>query len=323
MLPAAQSSFSDAALPSRSFTADARLHQRQFRPCSTRHVTLGVNRQSMPQSKPCSKGLLASHHTEGTYFKLRPQRPQLVTLSAAAVSAAAPVSEVGADARHAKEVLRRRIMGTDRGASASTWQRALVAEAQADVERLGSKSVEEGLEGLWRLVWTTADDVKPLIAAARLPFAPVQVGDIFQRFSSPQAGRVQNIIRLRAPGLSDQTFTVDAAYSVRSPLRIALVFEAASLSEVRISAGLEAVLAPAMLPRTWLTQRLLQELRELNVRLPLTTPSQLGNSSSSSEGRSGRMRQRGFGEYVLSYIDDDMLIGTASQGTFIFERAFE
>lgn len=46
---------------------------------------------------------------------------------------------------------------------------------QADVERLGSKSVEEGLEGLWRLVWTTADDVKPLIAAARLPFAPVQV----------------------------------------------------------------------------------------------------------------------------------------------------
>lgn len=62
---------------------------------------------------------------------------------------------------------------------------------------------------------------------------------------------------------------------------------------------------------------------QLNVRLPLTTPSQLGNSSSSSEGRSGRMRQRGFGEYVLSYIDDDMLIGTASQGTFIFERAFE
>lgn len=39
--------------------------------------------------------------------------------------------------------------------------------------------------------------------------------------------------------------------------------------EVRISAGLEAALAPAMLPRTWLTQRLLQELREVCSFSPL------------------------------------------------------
>lgn len=56
------------------------------------------------------------------------------------------------------------------------------------------------------------------------------MGDILQRFSVPEVGRVQNIIRLRTRGLSDQTFTVDAAYSVRSPSRIALTFEAASLS---------------------------------------------------------------------------------------------
>ncbi len=58
-------------------------------------------------------------------------------------------------------------------------------------------------------------------------------------------------------------------------------------------------------------------LAQFNVRVPLTTPSQVRGSS-----RDGG-QQRGFGEYVLSYIDGDMLIGSASQGTFIFERASE
>ena len=57
---------------------------------------------------------------------------------------------------------------------------------------------------------------------------------------------------------------------------------------------------------------------QFNVRVPLTTPSKLGSGRSGSGGR-----QRGFGEYVLSYIDGDTLIGTASQGTFIFEREAE
>ena len=38
--------------------------------------------------------------------------------------------------------------------------------------------------------------------------------------------------------------------------------------EVRISAGVEAALAPALLPRTWLTLRLLQELRAVSCRCP-------------------------------------------------------
>lgn len=62
-----------------------------------------------------------------------------------------------------------------------------------------------------------------------------QVGNIYQNFSSPEEGRVQNIIQLSVAGLTvpdnGATFTVDATYDVRSDSRIALVFNAASLGE--------------------------------------------------------------------------------------------
>ena len=48
---------------------------------------------------------------------------------AAAATAQAPTDSIG-EAEQAKQVLRQRIAGTDRGASANSWQRALVAEAQ-------------------------------------------------------------------------------------------------------------------------------------------------------------------------------------------------
>lgn len=48
---------------------------------------------------------------------------------AAAATAEAPRDFI-AEAEQAKDLLRQRIAGTDRGASANSWQRALVAEAQ-------------------------------------------------------------------------------------------------------------------------------------------------------------------------------------------------
>ena len=53
------------------------------------------------------------------------------------------------------------------------------------------------------------------------------------------------------------TARVRAEWSVRSKRRIRLAFREAALGDVRISAQLEAALAPAALPRTWLTHRLL------------------------------------------------------------------
>ena len=49
----------------------------------------------------------------------------------------------------------------------------------------------------WRLIYTTAPDVKPLLFSERpLPF---QVGNIYQEFSSVERGEVQNIIEFRVP----------------------------------------------------------------------------------------------------------------------------
>lgn len=240
----------------------------------------------------------------------------LVSFVASAVSTAR-----GPDRRQqAKYDLLSSIAGTDRGSAASSWQRALVAEAQVEVESFGSFGIAR-LEGLWRLIYTIANDVRPLVATSFSPLSFFQVGDIYQKFSSPEEGRVQNIIKLSVAGLTvpdrGVTFTVDATYEVRSDSRVALFFEAASIGELHISPALEAVLAPALLPRTWLNQQLLLALQQLNIRVPLTTPSQMRRQGSNSSGSDQR---RGFGEYLLSYIDDDMLIGRASQGCFIFQR---
>ncbi len=62
------------------------------------------------------------------------------------------------------------------------------------------------------------------------------------------------------------TARVRAAWAVRSPRRIRLSFREAALGELRPSARLEAALAPAALPRTWLTHRLLLGLQEVRRR---------------------------------------------------------
>lgn len=65
------------------------------------------------------------------------------------------------------------------------------------------------------------------------------------------------------------TIKVKATYEVRSPQRIQLIFQEAGIGDLRISGGLEGLLAPALLPRTWLQQRLLLALREVPSSLPL------------------------------------------------------
>ena len=50
---------------------------------------------------------------------------------------------------------------------------------------------------------------------------------------------------------------------MRSPRRIRLAFREAALGDIRIAPQLEAALAPAALPRTWLTHRLLLAIKEV------------------------------------------------------------
>ena len=55
-----------------------------------------------------------------------------------------------------------------------------------------------------------------------------------------------------------------ARYEIRSERRIALTFEEASISNILISKELEQLIAPALLPRTWVMHRLLLAIKEVS-----------------------------------------------------------
>ena len=57
---------------------------------------------------------------------------------------------------------------------------------------------------------------------------------------------------------------VRASYEVQSPRRIALRFRSAGVESVEIAPELEAALAPAIFPRTWLNHRILLALKEVS-----------------------------------------------------------
>ena len=136
---------------------------------------------------------------------------------------------------------------------------------------------------------------------------------------------------------------VDADYAKAGARTLALTFQEAKVSEVRISDLAEAVIAPALLPRTPLSHQILLAIKELELKFPLrgavtalggpgsdsSSKSDSSNGDSSNEGStSGPVKEprsggAAVGAYLLSYLDDTTLIGRASGsgGTFIFERA--
>lgn len=111
---------------------------------------------------------------------------------------------------------------------------------------------------------------------------------------------------------------VRARWSIRSPRRIRLEFAEAGVRDIRITPLLETILAPAVLPRTWLNHQVLLALREAELFIPLRS-----RFSSSFQGAAANL-ERDFGsEYLFTYLDRDTLIGsqTSTGGTFIFERS--
>ncbi|GAX72861.1 hypothetical protein CEUSTIGMA_g316.t1 [Chlamydomonas eustigma] len=227
----------------------------------------------------------------------------------------------------AKKELLDLISDTSRGFRATRLSRGAIEEAQVAVENFSGTELQYNLlEGKWKLLFTTASDVLPILGAeTRLtPLigpSPLQVGNIYQTFSSVEKGVVQNIIELSAPFLLQEykgvTVTVQARYEVRSPHRISLVFDEARVGSLRISEGLEALIAPAMLPRGSLQHRLLLGIKEFQLRFPFNSARQLVMRASGDVDPI-----RGGGDYQLTYLDEDMLIGRATTlgGSFIFIR---
>ncbi|KAL6781265.1 hypothetical protein ACKKBG_A10445 [Auxenochlorella protothecoides x Auxenochlorella symbiontica] len=215
-----------------------------------------------------------------------------------------------------KAYLLRRIASLERGASASPRDRREVDEAQILVESHAAPTLDlHQLSGKWRMLYTTARDVIPLVRANTLPSflpQPLRVGPIFQEFDD--RGGVRNVIEAEAllpPGRGTRlTFQVEARYQRRGPRSLGLRFVAAGVPHLEPSASLRAFLAPALAPRGWWTHRLLLAAQQAHIRVPLVPPPILDAFSAQQ------------GEYLLSYLDDTMLIGRtkAGGGTFIFSR---
>lgn len=121
------------------------------------------------------------------------------------VRAKATSTDASSSVTAAKRALNDAVEGTYRGAGASASERAAVEEAQVALETLDAAEGEDIdldlLAGKWRLSYTTAADVLSVLRIQRDlgPLSPVEVGDIYQSFTSD--GRIENDIRLSVPFL--------------------------------------------------------------------------------------------------------------------------
>ncbi|CAN0888941.1 Probable plastid-lipid-associated protein 10, chloroplastic [Linum grandiflorum] len=171
------------------------------------------------------------------------------------------------------------------------------------------------LDGTWRLQYTSASDVVVLFeAAARLPF--FQVGQIFQKFECKDrsdGGVIRNVVQWSVPSLLEEqegaTLLVSAKFDLVSARNVYLQFEEISIQNIKISEQLQAVIAPAILPRTFLSLQILQFIQQFKAQIPVASP---------DPGR----RSAG-GLYYLSYLDRNMLLGRSvgGGGVFVFTKA--
>ncbi|KAK2993129.1 hypothetical protein RJ640_006816 [Escallonia rubra] len=208
------------------------------------------------------------------------------------------------------------VQDTQRGLVTTADQRSSIEEALVGVEGYDAGAPIDlvKLNGTWRLQYTSAPDVLILFdSASRFP-SLFQVGQIFQNFvcqGHSDGGYVRNVVRWSVPNLLEEqegaTLIVSAKFSIVSQRNIYLQFEEIAIQNIKISEELQALIAPAMLPRSFLSLQILQFIRAFKAQVPVENPG----------------RQSVGGLYYLSYLDSNMLLGRAvgGGGVFVFTRA--
>ncbi|AEC10770.1 putative plastid-lipid-associated protein 10 [Arabidopsis thaliana] len=221
------------------------------------------------------------------------------------------------DLEHKKHDLLRAVQDTQRGLTATSDQRSIIEEALVTVEGFnGGEEIDPvKLDGTWRLQYTSAPDVVVLFeAASRLPF--FQVGQVFQKFECrdrSDGGIIRNVVQWSLPSLLEEqegaTLVVTAKFDKVSSRNIYLQFEEISVRNININEQLQALIAPAILPRSFLSLQLLQFIRTFKAQIPV---------NATSPGR----RSVG-GLYYLSYLDNNMLLGRSvgGGGVFVFTKS--
>ncbi|KAM7274969.1 hypothetical protein ACFE04_016835 [Oxalis oulophora] len=205
-----------------------------------------------------------------------------------------------------KHDLLRATQETKRGLGTTPDQRSIIEEALVVVEGYnGGEPIDlVKLDGTWRLQYTSARDVLILLEAAkRLPI--FQIGQIFQKFEcgdQSSGGIIRNVVQWSIfPFLEEKegaTLVVSAKFSVVSARNINLQFEEIKVQDFKISEEVQALVAPAVLPRSFLSLQILQFLRSFKAQIPVRDP--------------GRPSVGGL--YYLSYLDNNMLLGRAVGG---------
>ncbi|XP_052190535.1 probable plastid-lipid-associated protein 10, chloroplastic isoform X2 [Diospyros lotus] len=178
-----------------------------------------------------------------------------------AAVAAPPTRDTELDVENRKHRLLNAIQDTQRGLVTTADQRSSIEEALVSVENCDAGvPIDLGkLDGTWRLQYTSAPDVLVLLeSSARLPF--LQVGQIFQKFecrNQSDGGVVRNVVRWSIPDLLEEqegaTLLVSAKFSVVSLRNIYLQFEDVAIQNINISDNIQALIAPAILPRSFLS----------------------------------------------------------------------
>ncbi|CAN8314369.1 unnamed protein product [Cochlearia groenlandica] len=221
------------------------------------------------------------------------------------------------DLEYKKHDLLRAVQDTQRGLTCTSDQRSVIEEALVTVEGYNSGEAIDlvKLDGTWRLQYTSAPDVVLLFeAASRLPF--FQVGQIFQKFECrdrTDGGIIRNVVQWSVPSLLEEqegaTLVVTAKFDKVTSRNIYLQFEEISVRNININEQLQALISPAILPRSFLSLEILQFIRTFNAQIPVTA---------TSPGR----RSVG-GLYYLSYLDNNMLLGRAvgGGGVFVFTKS--
>lgn len=166
----------------------------------------------------------------------------------------------------AKARLLNSIDGTARGSTAAIDKRGEIEEAQVAVEAFSRPEADWAwLPGTWQIVYTTAPDVVPLVRpSVRLP---IRIGNVGQRFSDIDEGRVENLIEIELLGPvvdgSKLTLAVEARYEIRTGRSIVILFQNAGLSEFRIGDALQNFIAPSLLPRGYANMAILMALSQV------------------------------------------------------------
>lgn len=223
--------------------------------------------------------------------------------------------EVGVETR--KKELISALVGVSRGAEAGLEKRAIIEEAQTNLESEGGPiDLQENLEGKWKLLYTTSLDLLPIFWFGFTQLT--SIGDIYQEFGKPGPdgkGSVKNIIGAGLPPFLEDfrglKLTVSASYEVLSNRRITLSFEEAEVGELVLSELGKTLISPAMLPRGFLNMRVMQLVQEFKAKAQLTTP--FSDATRQAVGNP---------TLLLTYLDDSLLIGRAipGGGVYILEK---